>query len=156
MDAVHRFKYGRKISVGTALGRMMAQRTYSALTIEDFSMVIPVPLHVKRLRERGFNQSGILAREIARTCSIPLDCASLERKVDTKPQTALKKTERAKNIRGAFAVTNPDNVEGKKILLIDDVFTTGSTLRECARVLIRNGAKEVAALTLARAIQHNQ
>jgi predicted amidophosphoribosyltransferase len=98
----------------------------------------------------------ILAREIARAHNIPLNLSSLERKVDTQQQTQLKKNERGQNVRGAFAVTKPGPIEGKKILLIDDVFTTGSTVRECARVLIRNGAKEVAALTVARAIHHNQ
>ncbi len=156
LTAIHRFKYGGKISVGTALGRMMAHRKYSGLVFEDFSLVIPVPLHVKRLRERGFNQSVILAREIAQTYDIPLNFVSLERKIETKQQTALKKSERPKNVRGAFIVRTPGTIEGKKILLIDDVLTTGSTLRECARVLIRNGAKEVAALTLARAIYHKQ
>lgn len=156
LTAIHRFKYGRKISAGTALGRIMAHRTCRSHDFEDFSLVIPVPLHTKRLRERGFNQSVILAREIARAHNIPLNLSSLERKVDTQQQTQLKKNERGQNVRGAFALTKPGPIEGKKILLIDDVFTTGSTVRECARVLIRNGAKEVAALTVARAIHHNQ
>ncbi|MBN2688741.1 MAG: ComF family protein [Deltaproteobacteria bacterium] len=154
MTAIHTFKYGRNIPVGTALGRMMACGTYGGLSLEDFSLILPVPLHPKRLRERGFNQSGILAREIARKQSLSVDYESLERTIDTEPQTALRKTERSRNIRGAFNVRNRHTIKGKKILLIDDVFTTGSTVRECARVLLANGAEDVAVLTLARALYH--
>jgi ComF family protein len=152
MSAIHSFKYGGKIQTGVALGEMMARRIYSGISIRDFSLIIPIPLHPKRLRERGFNQSLILARQIARGQSLPVDYRSLERAIDTAPQTALKKTERSRNVKGAFIVNNRDAVKGKKILLVDDVLTTGSTVRECARILLASGAEDVAVLTLARAV----
>lgn len=151
LDAIHLFKYHEKISVGEALGRMMAQALYDSLAIADSSLIIPVPLHPRRLRERGFNQSLALARQISKHCSIPLDFSTLRRTVYTEAQVTLAGRQRRTNVRGAFAVTDPGRIRGKKVLLIDDVYTTGSTAAECSKVLIQNGAKEVAVLTLARA-----
>jgi ComF family protein len=103
------------------------------------------------LRKRGFNQSLVLARQISKKFSIPLNFTSLKRIVDTPPQIGMGKSQRASNVKNAFKVADKGNVKGKKILLVDDVYTTGSTVNECARTLLRNGAEEVAVLTLARA-----
>ncbi|TFG93389.1 MAG: ComF family protein [Syntrophobacterales bacterium] len=151
LDAIHLFKYHGKISVGEDLGRMMAQASYASLAIGDYSLIIPVPLHPKRLRERGFNQSLVLARQVSKRCSIPLDFLALRRTLHTEAQVRLSGRQRRINVRGAFEVTDRNRVEGKKIVLIDDVYTTGSTVAECSKVLMKSGAKEVAVLTLARA-----
>ena len=153
LDAIHLFKYHQKVAVGEALGRMMAQAAYDTLSLGTYSLVIPVPLHPKRLRERGFNQSLILAREVARQHAIPLDFLTLRRRVHTEAQVRLAGKERTMNVRGAFAVAvkDRDTVNRRRILLIDDVYTTGSTVMECSKVLMRSGAREVAVLTLARA-----
>lgn len=151
LDVIHLFKYHEKISVGEALGRMMAKTSYDSLAIGDYSLIIPVPLHPKRLRERGFNQSLILARQISKMFSIPLDFITLRRKIRTEAQVNLSRQKRAANVRGAFEVTDRNGIEGKKILLIDDVYTTGSTAKECSEILMKNGAEEVAVLALARA-----
>ena len=151
LDTIHLFKYHGKISVGEDLGRMMATASYDSLVIQDYSLIIPVPLHPKRLRERGFNQSLILARQISNMFSIPLDFTTLRRTVRTQAQVNLSRQERSANVRGAFAVTDRSRIEDKKILLIDDVYTTGSTVKECSRLLEKNGAEEVAVLTMARA-----
>ncbi len=151
LDVIHRFKYGGKVSIGERLGELMAQFTYPSFLIKDYSSVIPVPLHPRRLRQRGFNQALILAREIARCCSLGLDIASLRRVVCTEPQVGLGRDRRGLNIKGAFAVTGQERITGKKIILVDDVYTTGSTVRECALVLMKNKAESVAVLTLARA-----
>ena len=151
LDAIHLFKYHGKISVGEALGRMMARASYDSLVVGDYSLIMPVPLHPKRLRERGFNQSLVLARQISKMFSIPLDFITLKRKIRTEAQVNLSRERRAANVRGAFEVTNGNGIEGKKILLIDDVYTTGSTAKECSKILTQNGAEEVAVLTLARA-----
>jgi ComF family protein len=152
LDAIHQFKYRGRTAVGKSLGRLMAGSSYPGFSIADYSLVIPVPLHVKRLRERGFNQSLILAREIARRFSRPLDFMALRRNIHTDPQVGLGKKDREKNVRGVFEVRTKKSIGGEKILLVDDVYTTGSTLRECARILKKHGAREVAALTLARAV----
>ncbi len=151
LDTIHLFKYNGKVSIGEALGRMMAKACYDSLATGDYSLIIPVPLHPKKLRERGFNQSLILARQISKRFSVPIDFITLRRVIHTESQVGLSRQKRAVNVRGAFEVTDQTGIENKKILLIDDVYTTGSTARECSKILMKNGAKEVAVLTLARA-----
>jgi len=150
LDAIHLFKYHQNVAVGEELGRMMALAAYDSLSIGAYSLIVPVPLHPKRLRERGFNQSLILARQVAKRHAIPLDFQTLRRRVHTEAQVRLAGKERTTNVRGAFAVKDRSRIESEKILLIDDVYTTGSTAMECSRVLMRNGAREVAVLTLAK------
>ena len=151
MEVIHRFKYGRKRSIGVALGKMMALSSYPSFNIDKYDLVMPVPLHVKRLKSRTFNQALILAREIARHFSLSLDCLTLRRRLNTESQVGLSSKQREQNVKGAFVVTNAANIKGRRILLVDDVYTTGSTVMECARVLKRWGAQEVAILTVARA-----
>lgn len=151
MDVIHRFKYGGKISLGERLGEFMADFSYPSLAIADYSLIMPVPLHPRRLRQRGFNQAVVLTREISRRFSLRLDFMSLQRVVFTEPQVGLGKEMRELNIRGAFHVVDSGRVKGEKIILVDDVYTTGSTVKECARILMENKAEQVAVLTLARA-----
>ena len=152
LEAIHRFKYNGKIYIGEILGRLMAEYTYPSFNITKNSLIVPVPLHSKKLRERGFNQSLILAREISKKFSIPLDFMTLRRYVNTEPQISLGKKERESNVHGAFSVTDPDKIKGQRIILVDDVFTSGSTVKECARVLMKNKAVAIAVITLARAV----
>lgn len=151
LDTIHLFKYSGRILIGEIMGRVMADYRYDSLSISEFSLIIPVPLHPKKLRERGFNQSLVLGREIAKKFSIPLDFKTLKRRIDTKPQVKLGKSERAKNVKGAFTVEGKERIKGKKVLLVDDVYTTGSTANECARMLREAKASDVSVLTLARA-----
>jgi ComF family protein len=109
-------------------------------------------LHPKRLRWRGFNQSGLLARQVSRAYGVPMDPFVLLRKKETLPQTQLSEEERRKNVRGAFALNPARSVDGKTVLLVDDVYTSGATVNECSRTLLRAGAEEVTVLTLARAV----
>ena len=131
---------------------MMADHAYSGFTIADYSLIVPVPLHPKRLRERGFNQALILAREVSKRFSLPLEFLALERHKFTEPQVHLSKEQRLENVRGAFAVRKNKRIEGQRVILVDDVYTTGSTIKECAGTLMRSGAADVAVLTLARAV----
>ena len=120
--------------------------------INDADYIIPVPLHHKKLRERRFNQSALIAHEIAKKTKSNYMPDGLIRTRYTVPQKGLSRTARNKNIQGAFLINDPylDEFAHKKILLIDDVLTTGSTLNECARILKNAGAKEVNTLTIAR------
>jgi ComF family protein len=152
LDVIHIFKYKGKITTGEVLGKIMADHAYPDFSIADYSLIIPVPLHPKRLRERGFNQAVILAREISNRFSIPLDFLTLRRHVFTEPQVNLGKDRRTANVRGAFVVKDGKKIQGQKIILVDDVYTTGSTVKECAGALMKHGAQEVAVLTLARAV----
>ena len=152
LTAIHLFKYRGRIGIGKVLGKIMADFAGGMWDMNVFSVIMPVPLHRKRLRERGFNQAVILARQIAKRFSLPLDFMTLKRAVFTAPQVGLGREDRSVNVRGAFAVRKPERIAGKRILLVDDVYTTGSTLTECARTLLKAEADSVAVLTLAKAV----
>jgi ComF family protein len=151
-SVVHKFKYGRKVSLGKPLGRLMARGSEEFLSEIRAELIVPVPLHPKRLRWRGFNQSVLLARQVSRAYDTPMDPFVLTRRRETPPQTQLSEEERRRNMRGAFAVDPDKPVKNKTILLVDDVYTSGATANECSRVLRRAGAKDVYVLTLARAV----
>ncbi|MBI5683320.1 MAG: ComF family protein [Deltaproteobacteria bacterium] len=151
MDAVHKLKYNGKTSLAKPLGLLMAEKLSSAFSLEPKAfLIVPVPLHKKRLKERGFNQSLLLAREVAKTHHIHLDYLNFKRIRYTEPQINLKDKDRLKNVKGAFSVKDALIFKGKKILLIDDVYTTGATVTECVKVLKKAGAKTVHVFTLAR------
>lgn len=114
------------------------------------SVLIPVPLDIRRLKSRGYNQSELLANEVAKTLKIPVLADVLIKIKATEPQMELKKEEREKNLRGAFIIKNPERISGKKVFLVDDVYTTGSTMSECANVLRKSGAKSVWGIAIAR------
>ncbi len=151
MEVIHRFKYGGKISAGEQLGELMACCSYPAFAVTDYSLIMPVPLHLRRLRQRGFNQALILSRQISRRYGLDLDFLSLKRDIFTEPQVGLGRDRRESNIKGAFTIVDPGRIMNEKIILVDDVYTTGSTAKECARALLKSGAEEVAVLTVARA-----
>lgn len=153
-QAVHLFKYRFIADLHIPLGNLLVK----VLQKTDFSLpeiILPVPLHRRRLRWRGFNQSGLLANHIAEnllpTINIPVDENILIRNRYTTPQMGIKDyANRQQNITGAFSIANTANVAGKKILLVDDIATTGSTIFECARILKEAGASEVFAIVIAR------
>jgi ComF family protein len=147
---IRRHKYGLDQSMGRALAEFLP----AALPVDaaEIDVVIPVPLHRRRLWWRGFNQAAILAAEIARRLGAPLDTAALYRTRATRPQTARDHDDRVRNVRGAFAAHAPARVAGRRVLLVDDVMTTGATADECARALMRAGAASVDVFTLARVL----
>jgi competence protein ComFC len=150
-EIVHGFKYGRQIY----LRHLVARWLYAALDDERlrerrFDIIVPVPLHPTRERERGFNQASLLAESLSAQISTPSQ-PLLERIRYTTTQTALDRAERMENLHNAFRLRKNADVRGLRVLLIDDVLTTGSTLSECARVLKRAGATSVHAATAARA-----
>lgn len=131
----------------------MAEFEYSDFAISDYSLIMPVPLHPKKLRQRGFNQSVILAREISKRFQVTLDFLTLRRHTYTEAQINLGRKDREENVKGVFSVTDSEKIHGQKIILVDDVYTSGSTAKECTRVLMQNKADSVAILTIARAVQ---
>ena len=116
----------------------------------EVDVLIPVPLHYKRLVKRRYNQSALMATELGKLINIPTDLKSLVKSKSTKPQVDFSGKARVKNIKNAFEVKYPENIKDKRIVIIDDVQTTGSTLNECAKVLLKAGAKSVDFLTVAR------
>lgn len=148
-QAILLFKYGGRPSLGRHLGRLMAEAVGGLFDPGRFDLVIPVPLHPGRERERGFNQAALLAKEVGSAWGLRVGHRLLRRVRATEAQSG-GRSARAANVRGAFHVARPDQVAGCKVLLIDDVFTTGATVSECAKTLLAAGAAEVAVYTLAR------
>ncbi|MFQ5989130.1 MAG: ComF family protein [Candidatus Methylomirabilales bacterium] len=145
------FKHGRRDALGGHLGRLMADRATDLFEQPAFEAIVPVPLHRQRKRERGFNQAEILASVVGNRLHRPVLRKALKRIRATPPQSG-KPRERIRNVRGAFAVTHRERVEGRTLLLVDDVFTTGATVNECAKVMMKSGARAVLVYTLARAL----
>lgn len=113
-------------------------------------VIVPVPLHYKRLLKRKYNQCGLLASELHKLNGLPVDYTALVKHKATRPQVEFSGKERIKNIKGVFSVKHPQKIKGKRVVLIDDVMTTGSTVKECALALKKAGAKSVDVLTVAR------
>ncbi len=145
--AIHRYKYqGRRILAGP-LGAILLEAWRRDPPPAD--LLLPVPLHAQRLRERGFNQAALLVRELARETGIAADERSLRRVRPTRPQVGLSVDERLANVEGAFAYAGPP-LEGRAVCLIDDICTTGATLQACAAALREHGARTIWAYTVAR------
>ncbi|MDP9133149.1 MAG: hypothetical protein M3M98_08455 [Nitrospirota bacterium] len=137
------------MGLADSLGSLLARTIPHNLATD---ILMPVPLHPNRLRRREFNQSLLLADRIGPVLRRPVSYRNLVRILDTDPQITLPRSARLLNLRKAFALRAPREVIGKRILLIDDVFTTGTTVNECARTLLESGAHEVAVLALARSV----
>ena len=164
LAVIHTFKYKHKIQLAGPLGRLLFSAFLKYDEIQNIDYVSPIPLHVSRLKNRGFNQAFLLIREwpdLIRAVhdagngenerpSIQINCKSLIRKTKTTSQTGLGKDQRAQNVKNAFQVAEPSLISGKRILLVDDVYTTGATAEECAKTLTASGAASVNVLTLAR------
>ena len=157
-ELIHLLKYGGVRPAANVLGRMLAEAIagLEPLLPADSVMLIPVPLHRTKLRQRGFNQAELIARAAMKVSPqrgrLHLS-AVLERKRDTTSQTGLTSHQRRENLRGAFGVTQPEALKGREVLVVDDVYTTGATVSECARVLQRAGAIRVWVATVARTLK---
>jgi ComF family protein len=149
--AIIRLKYEGRRNLALPLGRCLAEYlSRYPFGRADLDLIIPIPLHKSRMNEREFNQAALIAREVAAELSLPIVEECVERTRSTRPQVSLHASERAANVRGAFRVTCPERIAGKRILLIDDVATTLSTADSCARALSETGAHSVYLATVAR------
>jgi ComF family protein len=151
-EAIHAFKFGGRRGLATPLGDLLAGLGLSALPGAVPDALVPVPLHPRRARERGYDQALLLARRLERACGVPVVADALLRAVPTQPQTDLDASARSRNVRDAFAVSRPERITGRHVVLVDDVLTTGATAGECARTLYGAGATAVGVLTVARAL----
>lgn len=123
--------------------------------ISEDTILIPVPLHINKLRQRRYNQSVLLCIELSRLIGCSCDLFTLKKRLDTRPQVELKNfVERAANVRNAYFIEKSDSIRRKNIMLIDDVFTSGSTVNECSKVLMDGGVESVRVLTVARSVHH--
>jgi len=148
-EAISKFKYHGKVTLARPLADLMIAAFAHPPEID---CILPVPLHPLRLREREYNQSLLLADCLSRHYKVPVLCNVLLRTRHTLPQTGLNRAARLKNLRRSFTVTQPARITGKHLLLVDDVFTTGTTVNECAKTLRKAGAGEVYVETLARMV----
>lgn len=148
-QAILLFKYGGRRTLARHFGRLMVEMADHLFDPREFDLLIPVPLHRKRERARGFNQSALLAKEVGPRFGLRVGHRILQRVRATEAQSGARR-EREDNVKGAFVVTRPNHVKDKRLLLIDDVLTTGATAGECARTLLAAGAVAVGVYTLAR------
>lgn len=146
-EAIHEFKYRRRRRLARPLGELLAAVPMDNAKVDA---IVPVPIHPAKLRTRQFNQAALLARELTRHLEIPLVLEGLARLIDSEPQAGLSRKKRLKMGKGVFGAGNRGLIAGKRILLVDDVCTTGATLRACSAALIKAGAHEVKAVALAR------
>lgn len=149
--AIHYCKYGFRPTIAPALAELLVKGWHTALTepLHAAEAVIPIPIHRTRERERGFNQSALIAKHFCASTGLPLLCHVLTRTVYRQPQVGLDAEERRQNVKDAFCVVNPQPIQGRNVLIVDDVWTTGSTLNEAARALLSAGAARIFAYTVA-------
>jgi len=155
-ELIHLLKYGRVCPAAGVLGRMLAEVIQGFGSEFISAVVVPVPLHGSKLRQRGFNQAEEIARAAWKNLhrsELKFAAGVLSRRRATETQTGLSDHQRQQNVRGAFVVASPGEIAGGDVLLVDDVFTTGATVTECARVLRRAGADRVFVATVARVLK---
>lgn len=151
-ECIHLFKYKSKLSLEKPLGKLMRDFAHNLLDMKKIDILLPVPLHSTKLRQRQFNQAKLLGRDLAQAFSKELQAQLLIKIKPGPAQANLTRRERLENVRETFKVKNVKAVKDKNILLVDDVLTTGATANECARVLLEAGTKRVDVLTLARSM----
>lgn len=153
-EAIHRFKFNKRKRLAEPLGILLVNYLgqLPGIRIKELDAIVPVPLHKQRLRQRGFNQAEMLGRVISRYFGLPVKTA-LERSRDTTAQFDLPRPERFQNISGAFKVNDSQAVYNRRLLLLDDIYTTGATITECVKTLNTAGARRVEVLTLSRAVE---
>ncbi|GHN00025.1 amidophosphoribosyltransferase [Cytophagales bacterium WSM2-2] len=147
---LHQLKYANHPEIGIRLG-MLFGKELKDNGITDFDLIIPLPLHPAKQRKRGYNQSTKLAEGISALLEVPYDDRICKRVLNTVTQTQKTKSQRWENVNQAFSVSNPSAIEGKKLLLVDDVITTGATLEACGQTLFSCGAKELSIACIAEA-----
>ncbi|MFH1897303.1 MAG: ComF family protein [Candidatus Desantisbacteria bacterium] len=150
--AIWLFKYEGKTGLQGILGSLMVDCINHLDWASKIDIIVPIPLHKTKLKTRGYNQAGILTVFMGEKLNIPISQNNLKRIKATITQASLKRKERIKNIHNAFFIQQPEKFSGKRILLIDDVFTTGATSNECSRILKKAGVSDIFVLTIARGV----
>lgn len=146
---IHELKYRGKTDVGVTIGKMLGSALKTAPAFQGITAVVPVPLHPKKERQRGYNQSLFIAVGVAESLGVPYFQNALVRTLFTESQTKKSLFDRWKNVNTVFKVTEPEALQNQSILLVDDVITTGSTLESCAQVLLQVPQTKVSVATLA-------
>ncbi len=152
-NAIHLLKYSGKTIMAEPLAMIMIKHIHLLLNVKDYDVIIPLPIHKKKLRQRGYNQVELIGRRLSKAVGIPLDIESLVKTIETESQAHSSFMKRGINLKGAFDVSERSRIEGKRVLLIDDVMTSGASVNESAKALVTKGrVKYVDVLTLVRAV----
>lgn len=152
LEAIHRFKYSRALWFEKFLADLLLREAVPDLATQKWDCIVPVPLHPLKFREREFNQAELLAAQLSQATKIPLKSKGLRRIHPTATQTLLNREERAANVKNAFIVAGKRDLRGKRVVVVDDVLTTGATTNACAAALRKAGAAEVCVWTVARGL----
>jgi ComF family protein len=152
LEVIHRYKYRRALWFEPFLADLLARQAAPVLQTAGWNLIVPVPLHPARMREREFNQAERLANHLGAALRIPVNKNLLRRVVPTRTQTLLTRQQRADNVRNAFVMRDHRRLPARRVIVVDDVFTTGATTSACARVLLAAGADEVCVWTVARGL----
>lgn len=154
LEVVHRYKYDRALWFERFLAGLLVEGAATPLRQEGWDLIVPVPLHPRKEHEREFNQATRLAVHLGRAAGLPVRSRVLRRVLHTRTQTLLSRKERAANMRRAFALIDAGAIKGRRVVLVDDVLTTGATTSASARVLLEGGATAVCVWTVARGLLH--
>jgi ComF family protein len=148
-DALVRFKYSAALHIGPGLSELLIQSFHKHFDKSEFDVILPVPIHRNKLKHRGFNQALVLALRLSAETGLPVYRTTLQKVIDTPPQVGLPRKDRIKNLKGAFGVSKREALRDRRVLLVDDVATTGSTIAECSKTIAAAKAARVDVLVLA-------
>ena len=149
-DAILKYKFDEKSYIYRTFLEFIKNNENICAQIKKYDIIIPVPISKKRLNTRGYNQSSLIAKNLAKTLNIEYSEKVLIKIKDNKPQSEMKQDSRKSNVSGVYKVVNEQRINNKKVLIVDDIFTTGSTVDECAKVLKDNNAESIGVFTLAK------
>ena len=144
------YKFNDKSYIYRTLSNYILKNKKFIENIKTYDIIMPIPISKERKKDRGYNQSLLIARDISKKCVVKIENNTLYKIKNIVPQSTLNKEERLNNIKGAYGIKNIKNIQNKKILIFDDIYTTGSTVNECSKVLMQNGAKRIGVLTIAK------
>lgn len=149
-EKIIQYKFGDKAYMNNTFAKIILKNEKICGLLKKYDIIIPVPIHKKRKAQRGYNQTQLIANKISKCLNIKLCNNVLVKNKNTIAQSKLNKKKRVQNIKGAFKILNSEKIKGKDILLLDDIYTTGSTANECSKILKKAGAKTVGVLTIAK------
>ena len=149
-DILINYKFNQKSYLYNTLVKILTNQKNICEILKSYDIIIPVPIHKKRKLKRGYDQVYLIAKELGKYMDLEIDSNVLIKDVDNVPQSSLNKIERIQNVKGVYKVKNSQRIENKRIILFDDIYTTGSTVKECSEILEKSGAKEVLAVTIAK------
>lgn len=149
-EKIIQYKFGDKAYMNNTFAKIILKNEKICGLLKKYDIIIPVPIHKKRKAQRGYNQTQLIANKISKCLNIKLCNNVLVKNKNTIAQSKLNKKKRVQNIKGVFKILNSEKIKGKDILLLDDIYTTGSTANECSKILKKAGAKTVGVLTIAK------